>query len=277
MTGVKWIKITTDIFDNEKFHAIESLPDGYLIEIIWFKLLCLAGRCNQDGFLIINNKIAYTDEMLSKIFRLEIGIVQRAIEVFKNLDMVEVVNDSYMVSNWLKYQNDKGLEELRKAGRERTRRFRERQKEKLIDKESEEKKESGVTSHATSQSNVIPSISNSYSFSTSSNIDNYIYILDNYKDKDYIDNDYRLDECIREWLIYKDGKKPKTQNHYSTELSMTKLLNKFVKETMLYGVEAVVAVVDESIGNNYQGIVWDKLSKMKPLSSRDGKIDWESV
>ena len=40
---VKWIKITTDIFDNRKIKIIEKMPDGYAIIVAWVKLLCLAG------------------------------------------------------------------------------------------------------------------------------------------------------------------------------------------------------------------------------------------
>ena len=63
MSEVKWIRIVTDIFDDEKMYAIECMPDGRDLELVWFKILCLAGKCNQNGFLTINNKIAYTDEM----------------------------------------------------------------------------------------------------------------------------------------------------------------------------------------------------------------------
>ena len=44
MADVKWIKIATDIFDDEKILLIESLPDSYAIITAWFKLLCLAGK-----------------------------------------------------------------------------------------------------------------------------------------------------------------------------------------------------------------------------------------
>ncbi len=47
--GVKWIKIVTDIFDDEKILLIESLPDADSIIVIWFKLLCLAGKQNNSG------------------------------------------------------------------------------------------------------------------------------------------------------------------------------------------------------------------------------------
>lgn len=110
MGEVKWIKITTDIFDNEKMYAIETQQDGFLIELIWFKLLCLAGKCNNHGFLIVSGKIAYTDEMLSKIFRISIGSVQRALKLFEQLEMIEVVDNVYMITNWDE-RIEKGLED----------------------------------------------------------------------------------------------------------------------------------------------------------------------
>lgn len=128
MADVKWIKIVTDIFDDEKMYAIECMPDGKDIELIWFKILCLAGKCNQKGFLIINDKLAYTDEMLAKIFRMEIGVVQRALDVFQSLEMIEVVENAYMISNWNLYQNQTGLEKIKEQNRIRQKRFRESQK-----------------------------------------------------------------------------------------------------------------------------------------------------
>lgn len=143
MSDIKWISIATDIFNNEKMIAIESLPDGTSIELVWFKLLCLAGTCNENGFLMINQNIPYTDEMMAKYFRIDIGIVKRALEIFQNMHMVEIVNDIYMVSNWFKYQNGAELERIRENGRIRQQRYRDNQKLKLL----EEKR--NVTHHAT--------------------------------------------------------------------------------------------------------------------------------
>ena len=58
MAEVKWIKIATDIFDDEKILLIESMPDSYAITTAWFKLLCLAGKQNNDGVFIMNDRIA---------------------------------------------------------------------------------------------------------------------------------------------------------------------------------------------------------------------------
>jgi len=88
MAEVKWIKIVTDIFDDEKILLIESLPSADGILVIWFKLLCLAGKNNNKGVFTLNDRIAYTDEMLATIFRRELNTVRLAlgIEFIKKKD-----------------------------------------------------------------------------------------------------------------------------------------------------------------------------------------------
>jgi len=49
MADVKWIKFTTDIFDDEKILMIEAMPSADTIIVIWFKLLAFAGKQNNDG------------------------------------------------------------------------------------------------------------------------------------------------------------------------------------------------------------------------------------
>ena len=64
---VKSMKIITDIFNNEKISLIERLPESDAIIVIWYKLLCLMGKQNNEGTIMINDRIAYTDDMLSTI------------------------------------------------------------------------------------------------------------------------------------------------------------------------------------------------------------------
>ena len=61
MNGVQWIKITTDIFDDEKIQLIESMPEGDTLIVIWFKILVLAGKQNNSGILSLWNKVYYTE------------------------------------------------------------------------------------------------------------------------------------------------------------------------------------------------------------------------
>lgn len=129
MNNIKWISIATDVFNDEKMCAIESLPDGLSIELVWFKLLCLAGTCNENGFLMISKDIPYTDEMMAKNFRMEIGLIQRSLDVFQKMGMIEIVENIYMISNWMKYQNTAELDRIKNLNKARQQRFRDKQKQ----------------------------------------------------------------------------------------------------------------------------------------------------
>ena len=128
MAEVKWIKIVTDIFDDEKILLIESMPDRDAVIVIWFKLLCLAGKQNNGGVFMLNDKIPYTDEMLSTIFRRPINTVRLALDTFQHFGMVEIVNDCITIPNWERHQSLDKIQKGREQNRKRVAAFRERQK-----------------------------------------------------------------------------------------------------------------------------------------------------
>ena len=68
MAEVKWIKITTDMFEHEKLDFILSLPESDAIIIIWIRLLTLAGKVNVGGYVFLTENIPYTEEMLAHKF-----------------------------------------------------------------------------------------------------------------------------------------------------------------------------------------------------------------
>lgn len=127
MSDVKWIKITTDIFDDEKILLIESLPDAYAIITVWFKLLCLAGKQNNSGVFMMG-KIAYTDKMLATIFRMKEPTVQLALQTFEQFGMVEIVDGVITIPNWGKHQNLDQLENRKEFMRGYMRDYRAKQK-----------------------------------------------------------------------------------------------------------------------------------------------------
>lgn len=128
MAEVKWIKITTDIFDNRKIRQIESMPDGDALVVIWLKLLILAGIVNDGGAVYFTHDIPYTDQLLATQFGRPLHTVQLALATFRKFGMIEIVDDIIMVSNWEKYQNVDGMERIREQARERVTRYRDRKK-----------------------------------------------------------------------------------------------------------------------------------------------------
>lgn len=130
MSEVKWIKITTNMFDDEKIDFIESLPESDAILIIWIKLLTLAGKCNAGGFIYLTENIPYTTEMLAHTFRRPLNTVKLALETLKSLEMIDYTDEGFLsIVNWEKHQNVEGLERIREQTRKRVARYRERQKE----------------------------------------------------------------------------------------------------------------------------------------------------
>ena len=98
MAEVKWIKITTDVFDDEKILLIESMPSADSIITIWFKLLILAGKQNNNGVFMMSNKLPFTDEMLATIFRRDLNTVRLALKTFEEFGMIEVVDNVIGIS-----------------------------------------------------------------------------------------------------------------------------------------------------------------------------------
>ena len=113
---VKWIKITTDIFDDEKILLIEGLPDSYAIITVWFKLLCLAGKQNNNGVFMMG-RIPYTNAMLATIFRMKESTVSMALDVFANFEMVEIVEGVITIPNWKKHQSLDAYEKKKERDR----------------------------------------------------------------------------------------------------------------------------------------------------------------
>ena len=117
MAEVKWIKIATDIFDDEKILLIESMPDSYAIITAWFKLLCLAGKMNNSGVFIMNDRIAYTDKMLATVFRMKEATVKLALDTFERFGMIKRIDGAIAIPNWGKHQNLDSIERKREYQR----------------------------------------------------------------------------------------------------------------------------------------------------------------
>ena len=117
MADVKWIKIVTDIFDDEKILLLESLPESDAIIVIWFKLLTLAGKQNNNGVFLMSNRIPYTDEMFATIFRRNINTVRLALRSLEQFGMIEIIDNVITIPNWNKHQTLDAYEKKKERDR----------------------------------------------------------------------------------------------------------------------------------------------------------------
>lgn len=127
MAEVKWIKIVTDVFDDEKILMIESMPEADGIIVIWFKLLCLAGKQNNSGVFQMG-RMPYTDEMFSTIFRRPLNTIRLALKTFEQFGMIEILNNTVTIPNWDKHQSLDMLEKKKQRDRQYHRERRAAQK-----------------------------------------------------------------------------------------------------------------------------------------------------
>ena len=132
MSEIQWIKIGTNIFDNEKIMFLEEMPESDALIVIWFKLLIMAGKKNDCGLIYITKDIPYNENMLVKVIKRPANIIKLALKTFEKLGMIEIVNDVIAIKNWEKHQNIEGMEKLKLKWKEASKKYREKQKEALL-------------------------------------------------------------------------------------------------------------------------------------------------
>lgn len=248
MPEVKWIKMYVNLLDDDKMIALESMPDGTTMELVWFKLLCLAGRCNCNGFLYFTEDVPYTEQMMARKFRVDIDAVRRSLEVFQKLNMIEIINDVCRVSNWEIYQSNDRLEEIRRRDRER----------KQIAKEKSNAISMENKPTTTEASGSAPKGTADIFRYANTNVKNLECVLNNSEEYKYILGNDRLLNILKDWMSYKDERKPKVNNHYGSERGIKALITRFLKCEKDYGMDVVEELVNNSIANNWQGVMWDR-------------------
>ena len=128
MAEVSWIKLKVGMFDDSKIKYIEALPERDTIITIWVKLLTLAGKYNEQGYIMLSENLPYNEEMLANEFNRPLNSIRLALQTFETLGMTEIVQGVIKISNWEKHQNIEGLDKIREQNRLRKQKQRERQK-----------------------------------------------------------------------------------------------------------------------------------------------------
>ncbi|MGH0585638.1 phage replisome organizer N-terminal domain-containing protein [Bacillus mycoides] len=130
---VKWIKLSTTMFEDEKIRLIESMPEADTLLIIWIKLLAQAGKTNASGYIFLNENIPYTEDMLATLFNRPLNTVRMALSVFQKFGMIDIDENHYInVINWGNHQNLDRLEKIKEDTRKRVAAHRERKKQPTL-------------------------------------------------------------------------------------------------------------------------------------------------
>lgn len=85
-----YMRLKDNFFDTNEIVILESLPDGYLYSNILLKLYLRSLKDN--GKLMFNDRIPYNSQMIATITRHQIGTVEKALQVFKDMGLIEILD-----------------------------------------------------------------------------------------------------------------------------------------------------------------------------------------
>ena len=124
---MEWVKVMCNFLDHRKIKLIRKEPRGDTLVLLWLSLVAEAGKCGRGGALLVCENTPYDAKTLSLLLAMKKTTVERGLDLFARLRMIEWQGDILCIRNWRKYQSEEKLE-LRRE-KERLRQQRHRQKE----------------------------------------------------------------------------------------------------------------------------------------------------
>lgn len=273
MDNVQWIKLKVGMFDGESFKKIKKAKIGGesfrdKLTAVWFELLDFAGKCNHSGFLINSREIPF--QSISDIA----VMIDRApeelelcMQFFINEGMVEIIDDIYLLSNWMMYQNEERLEKIREQKRIRQAKWR--ATKKLKDSDMDESVDAKASTDTSTEASTcsLPSYSYSISSSSSNKKDRKGGMGEKEEKKQPVSDEISsaidelpttIQEQMMGWLDYKTERK-----EIYAPRGLKSLLSVVKKNVDRYGEQKVCDVIERSMASNYRGIVWDWCEEKK--------------
>ncbi len=86
-----YLKLKDNFFEDESIVVLEAMPDGYIYSNILLKMYLKSLK--GEGKLMFNNRIPYNSQMLAQVLRHSVGDIERAIKVFKELELIEILDN----------------------------------------------------------------------------------------------------------------------------------------------------------------------------------------
>ena len=124
-----WVKLSTNIFDNQKIKFVRAQENGDAMTLFWIWLISRAGVINDRGCVCFTSNKPYTPKILAMLTGFSENIVTDSLELFQELDMIEVDKEGYInIVGWEEHQNIEGLEKIKEQTKARVQKHRAKQK-----------------------------------------------------------------------------------------------------------------------------------------------------
>ena len=86
-----YLKLKESFYNSETMVVLESMPDGLLYSNLLLKMYLMSLK--SGGILMLNEHLPHTVQTIATFTRHQIGTVERAIKVFMEFGLVEVLTD----------------------------------------------------------------------------------------------------------------------------------------------------------------------------------------
>ena len=86
-----YLKLKENFYNSETMVVLESMPDGLLYSNLLLKMYLMSLK--NGGILMLNEHLPHTVQTIATFTRHQIGTVERAIKVFMEFGLVEVLTD----------------------------------------------------------------------------------------------------------------------------------------------------------------------------------------
>lgn len=255
-----YLKLKDNFFDSDSIVILESMPDGYLYSNILLKLYLRSLK--SDGKLLFNDRIPYNPTMLSQLTRHNVGVVEKALQIFSELDLIEILDNGaiYMldIQNYIgnssteadRIRNYRNTIKQEKQSVQMLQQMYDKSTpeieiEKEIEKEIEIELEKRVKS--TKEKKAKTSFSQT-DYIKAQNFSPY------------------LEEKLIEWLEYKKERR-ETYKETGLKALCTQIKNRLIEFSDI----AICNLIDECMANGWRGIIWDRI-KNQTAKKESGNV-----
>ena len=85
-----YLKLKENFFESDSMVLLENMKDGYLYSNILLKLYLRSLK--DGGRLMLNGAIPYNSQMLASVTRHQVGTLEKALDIFKELELIEILD-----------------------------------------------------------------------------------------------------------------------------------------------------------------------------------------
>lgn len=241
-----YLKVKENFFDTDEMKILEGMKDGYMYGNILLKLYLRSLK--YDGRLMYRNRIPYTPEILADLVGHEVGIVEKALKIFRELELIEVLDNGaiYMmdIQNYI--------------GRSSTEADRQRAYYNRV-KEEKEAIAAGEIEQIEEKSETVEAPKKKQKPKRETTVQIFERLAADYELPDMVK------DKMNEWCMYKTERKEPYK-----EQGMKALLRRVEKNVQKYGGERICDLIDTCMSSNWVGIIWKILEEEQQQAKKSG-------